>query len=350
MSIQLKAISDPAKVEENKLELKPKVLLKEIIPQKKIGGKVLDVTSSKESIKAAKQQTVETIPQEIECQMISDRIYESIEQKSRGKLYYIGEEDEKLFCGPVLQVIPSGAFTAISSGKSIHSPKRPSIGNEFKFERDRQVLLKVGKNMSKDFLIIVAKNGCIIVESSASVCLSMPIFIIESTGNYYYLNRGQRIVKLGAGQHLILYTEDSVILFTTNTEKSGPQKHKNKIKSKIEKSKPKLKFDSEKKIDQKDGKEKDKKDEKKVEKKAEKRGDEVPKESQKSTDKIGSKKEVRPEPKVHKHKNSGFISDDEPEYSDSSPYSTRNAVIINMLLVVTIITAVLIVKYKSKSH
>jgi len=148
----------------------------------------------------------------LDIQLVSDRVLNSIVKVKARQMYCIGKGDKQLYLGPILQIIPIGGFVQICDGMSVFIPKPSLNGNEFQFNKDKQIAIRVGNNVLKDFVVIVGSNGCILLESTSYVTLDMPVFVVEQTGEYYYVNRGKRLLNLGTGGHLILYTKQTPIL------------------------------------------------------------------------------------------------------------------------------------------
>jgi len=249
MSPKLKSIRDPEKVEEKVIEMPQKLDLRNIEAQEKTTTKegkseIKKVKISEEAMNLAKNVKISSFPKQVDCEDVMNRVIEGIEQKVTRKIYYVGKGKNQLFCGPVLQVIPIGTYAQITSGQSTYSPKAPIKNKKFKFERTRQLVLRVGKRISNDFVVVIGRNGCVVIESSAYCVLNMPLYIVEPTGDYYYLNCGNRKLELGPGSHLVLYTEKGPIIFATvqKSEKVKDQtihlkSHTESVKSAVESTK-----------------------------------------------------------------------------------------------------------------
>ena len=161
-----------------------------------------------------------------------------LEAVNENKAFLIKNSAKRLSCGPLLQRIPMGAYVRIGGGESIAHDKAPIQNNPnpiFKFDRKRQIALRVGSTVGRDYVIVVAANGCILLETGAYASFHMPVFIVEQTGDFYKVNGGNRILLLGPGSHLILYTNEAPVLFVRkntatrkqsvlDVPKSDPQK------------------------------------------------------------------------------------------------------------------------------
>ncbi len=145
----------------------------------------------------------------------------------------MGSQKNKIFCGPVIQIIPISTFSHIGSGKSTYSPKAHIKDNHFEFERRRQVSIKVSKRLGKDFVVVVGRNGCVIIESHAYGLFNMPVYMVGPIGDYYYLNHGNRRLELGPGSNFILYTRQAPVIFAT-IQKADTLKEKKKLQIELQ--------------------------------------------------------------------------------------------------------------------
>jgi hypothetical protein len=137
-------------------------------------------------------------------------------------------------------------FGQIGSGKSTYIPKAPLKDNEFQFEKRRQVSIKVVKKLGKDFVVVVARNGCVILEPNSYVLFNMPVFVINPpTGQYFHVNSGNRSLDLGPGSHLVLYTFEAPVIFVNVLKdeifKEKPQLMIEVLKSELKKKRKKKK-------------------------------------------------------------------------------------------------------------
>ena len=140
-----------------------------------------------------------------------------------------------------------GGYARIGGGQCVCLSSPPLNRNgSFKYERDKQLAVKVNNNPGNDYLIVVSAKGCVFVDAGAYVSLNMPVFVVEQTCEYYKLDKGQRIFNLVSGNHMIIYTVESPILFPRVQSKPKPV-IKPPIKLKIEEKKPTEKSKSEEK-------------------------------------------------------------------------------------------------------
>ena len=90
----------------------------------------------------------------------------------------------------------------------------------------QQLAIKVGNNEGQDWVVVVADNGCIFLDTGSYATFHLPVFIVQQSGQYYRVSKGNRILLLGTGCHLVLYTKQVPILFvrkhTTTHQKSIP--------------------------------------------------------------------------------------------------------------------------------
>jgi hypothetical protein len=68
--------------------------------------------------------------------------------------------------------------------------------------------------------------------------INMPVYVVEPTGHYYYLNDGNRTLELGPGSHFILYTRQAPAIFAT-IQKADTLKEKKKLQIQVFNSEPK---------------------------------------------------------------------------------------------------------------
>jgi hypothetical protein len=234
MSIKLNLINDPNDAKAKTSQMPTTLTLRHIEPQTMINNKegkpiTQKVKIPEDSINLAKKETIKGFEKEVNIQGVLNHVHEGIEQKRTRKLYYVGSQKNKIFCGPVIQIIPISTFSHIGSGKSTYSLKAPIKDNHFQFERQRQVSIKVGKRLGKDFVVVVGRNGCVVIESHAYALFNMPVYVVEPTGDYYYLNHGNRRLELGPGSHFILYTRQAPVVFAT-IQKADTLKEKKKLR------------------------------------------------------------------------------------------------------------------------
>jgi hypothetical protein len=234
MSIKLNLIKDPKDPNAKSVEMPATLAMRNIEPQlliKDKNGKSFEqkLQISEEAINLAKKETIKRFDKRVNIQEVLNRVLEGIEQKVTRKTYYVGSQTNKLFCGPVIQIIPMSTFGQIGSGKSTYIPKAPLKDNKFQFEKRRQVSIKVGKKLGKDFVVVVARNGCVILEPNSYALFNMPVYVVNPpTGQYFCLNSGNRSLDLGPGSHLVLYTLEAPVIFA------------NVLKDEIFKEKPQL--------------------------------------------------------------------------------------------------------------
>lgn len=152
----------------------------------------------------------------INCFKTAELILDSIESIDNNKGFSIGKGQKKINCGHTIQRVPMGGYARIGGGQSILYDK-PPVEREpkmiFKFDRTRQLAFKVGNNVGKDWVVVVAANGCIYFDTGSYASFHMPLYVVEQTRDYYKANIGNRILLLGTGHHLVLYTNEAPILF-----------------------------------------------------------------------------------------------------------------------------------------
>lgn len=274
---RIRAIRDPEFPKEPIKQMPEKMKMRNIkVMEAKAGGKT-EVTAS-----AAPDDTTKDLERicgpdrTINILSLASLIVSSeIESIGKSRAFVIKSATKKLWCGPVLQRVPIGAYTRIGGGESVAhetAPVEKKPNPIFKFDRKRQIALRVGNNVGRDYVILVAANGCILLETGSYASLHMPVFIVEQNGDYYKVNGGNRILLLGPGSHLIVYTNEAPILFvrkdtatrkqsivsvpkSSDTDKTG-SKNREKSASVDSKStsqeKTGSKFSSADKIDSKD--------------------------------------------------------------------------------------------------
>jgi hypothetical protein len=220
MSIRLKLIKDPKDPNAKSIEMPAFLTMRNIEPQIVVNekdGKSVEqkIQISEEAVNLAKKETIKRFEKRVNIQEVLNRVRVGIEQKVTRKTYYVGSQSNKLFCGPVLQIIPISTLGQIGGGKSTYIKKPPLKDNQFQFQKHRQISIKVGKTVAKDYVIVVARNGCVILEPNAYALLNMPIYVVAPTGEYFYLNYGNRSLDLGPGTHFVLYTLEAPVIFAT---------------------------------------------------------------------------------------------------------------------------------------
>ena len=223
MTPNLKPIKDPEDKRGEPIVMPPTMKMRAIETcQLSSDGKPLPVKSLNNVVKEDKVKGLSRVGGKdsiIECLKISADVLDNIKLVDGHKGVIIGKGDNKRYCGNIIQKVPMGAYTRIGSGQSVFSDTPPIEKGEklvFKFDRRKQLALKVGNNVGKDWVVVVAANGCIFLDTSSYASFHMPMFVVEQTGDYYRVDKGNRILLLGPGRHLVFYTKEAPILYVRN--------------------------------------------------------------------------------------------------------------------------------------
>ena len=233
MSSKMKPIRDPEDPKAKPIEMIPKMNLIDIQPcEGKVGSEPLSVKSLQNRVPDDKVKGMQRIggkDSPIDTIKLSEQVLESIDSIGDHNGFTIGKGQNKMYCGPVIQRIPKGGYARIGGGQSVFWPK-PPITKEpkmvFKFDKTRQLAIKVGNNVGKDWVAVVANNGCIFLDTASYASFTLPLFIVEQSGEYYKVEQANRILLLGTGNHLMFYTKEAPILYirrhTITHQKSIP--------------------------------------------------------------------------------------------------------------------------------
>ena len=155
----------------------------------------------------------------INSHKLSELILDSIESIDSYKGFAVGKGANRVNCGHTIQKVPTGGYIRIEGGESVLYEKPPVEKKPkmiFKFDRKLQLAFKVGNNVGKDWVVIVTANGCIFCDTGSYASFPMPVFIVKQNGEYYMVDKGNCILLLGTGHHLVLYTERFPIVYIRN--------------------------------------------------------------------------------------------------------------------------------------
>lgn len=153
-------------------------------------------------------EEVPRIPKQIKIGQLAELVMEEITMHLQHQVYYVGPKEKRLFCGPVLQVIPSDTYLVINGTQALRCLK-PPINEEGSFEGKRlnQIAIKPGPDLASDYIIIASENGCYIVLSGAYVLFDLPIVLIRANGTYFTISEPVRnLLMLKKGANFIAYT------------------------------------------------------------------------------------------------------------------------------------------------
>jgi len=219
MVIKLTAIKDPSLAANDRIHIiNKRMALRDLVFKQLKNNKYGDMTVK--SIPPVMKKFFSEMPSimsedfKIEVQPICERVLEKIQQYDNNNYFCIGKDGNRMFCGSVIQRIPPGGFASISNGRCIYFEEPPlNQDDKFEYEKDRQLAVKVYKNVGEDFLVVVARNGCLLIEAGAYAAFDMPVFVVEESGEYYKLEEGQRFFPLRYGHNMLIYTYEAPILF-----------------------------------------------------------------------------------------------------------------------------------------
>jgi hypothetical protein len=162
-------------------------------------------------------------------QSLHNMVSKGIKTEEEKILYLIGEGEEQRSLGPVLQIIPSGKETYIDAKFSSYID-RPTKWEEQYIFMEKELVINSAQNGNQSLIIVLCKNGCILVQSGAYVnfqhidLVNRPIFIIKPNGSFAPIIKDNQLIRLKSGLHLIVLTNETILIFV---DKSGLRSESN---------------------------------------------------------------------------------------------------------------------------
>jgi hypothetical protein len=169
----------------------------------------------------------------LESQVLLQSLYnmvsKGIKTEEERILYLIGEGEEQRSLGPILQIIPSGKETYIDAKFSSYIDKPAKWEKQYIF-MEKELVINLAQNGNESLIIVLCKNGCILVESGAYVnfqdidLVNRPIFIIKPNASFAPITKDNQLIRLKSGLHLIVLTNETILIFV---DKSGLRSESN---------------------------------------------------------------------------------------------------------------------------
>ena len=153
----------------------------------------------------SEQNSGKPLDQVFDMTKVAQLVHQNTERVDEIKHCFIGIGDEKVNIGPIVCVVNRNTFAEISGNKISFEDRNP-IGSNGKYteKRTNKMGIKVAEDEATDQLILVVKDGCVVVKAGGILICEFPVVVVKSNGDYTTIGGPNNIMRLKSGTHLVV--------------------------------------------------------------------------------------------------------------------------------------------------